>query len=146
MDKSLELGQRIQAVRSHTGLNKAVFGARIGISGTSVNNLETGVVKSPNSSVLSKISSEFDINMDWLQHGHGEMLRSNSTQILNQGELNQGDKSFAGWGAQSNFAPQHGLDLVTALEKEIEGLRALLAEKDERIQELKETIAHLRKL
>lgn len=146
MNNPLTLGERIQTVRSHLGLNKAVFGARIGISGTSVNNLETGTVKNPSGGVLSKISSEFDINLDWLQHGEGEMLKTNiqGNSFNNSGDVS-GGQNLTGWGSQTSFTPPPmDLNLVTALEKEIEGLKALIAEKDERILELKERIQELK--
>lgn len=146
MDKTLDLGERILAVRSHVGLNKAVFGARIGLSGTSVNNLETGAVKNPSGQVLSKISNEFDISLDWLQHGEGEMLKTTiQGNSFNSSGAVSGGQNLTGWGSQTAFTPPPmDLNLVGALEKEIEGLKALIAEKDERIQELKETITHLR--
>jgi transcriptional regulator with XRE-family HTH domain len=147
MDNPIELGERILAVRSHTGLNKAVFGARIGLSGTSVNNLETGAVKNPSGHVLAKISNEFDISLDWLQHGQGEMMKTNiQGNSFNSSGAVSGGQNLTGVGNQTSFTPQGmDLNLITGLEEKIAGLERLLAEKDERIQELKETIAHLRK-
>lgn len=146
MENPKDLGERIHAVRAHLGLNKAVFGARVGISGTSVNNLETGAVKNPSGAVLSKISSEFDISLEWLQHGEGPMLKHGGQSFHNAGTIS-GGQNMAGAGQQysqgAGFNPQ-GLDLIAPLEKEIEGLKSLLAEKDERIQELKERIQELK--
>lgn len=98
---------------------------------------------------LANMESTHGISALWLATGQGGMTvekKPGGQSFHNPGTIS-GGQNMAGAGQQysqgSGFNPQ-GLDLITAFEKEIEGLKSLLAEKDERILELKERIQELK--
>ena len=59
---------RIKAVRDFYKKSQAVFGAEIGISGSAVGKLETGV-NSPSEQTLQLICSVYNVNYRWLKDG-----------------------------------------------------------------------------
>lgn len=63
---------RIKKVRKTNNLTMEQFGNRIGITKSSVSLLESGK-NSPSEQTLKLICKEFNINMDWLQTGNGDM-------------------------------------------------------------------------
>ena len=63
---------RIKKVRTTNKLTMEQFGNRIGITKSSVSLLESGK-NSPSEQTLKLICKEFNINMDWLQTGKGDM-------------------------------------------------------------------------
>lgn len=68
------LGERIRRVRSHFGLRQEAFGAKIGISGNRVSELEHDK-GGTNANVLEAISREFPVEPAWLLRGTGSMLK-----------------------------------------------------------------------
>lgn len=63
---------RIKKVRKTNNLTMEQFGNRIGITKSSVSLLESGK-NSPSEQTLRLICKEFNVNIDWLQTGNGEM-------------------------------------------------------------------------
>lgn len=65
---------RIKEVRKSNDLTMEQFGRRIGITKSSVSLLESGK-NSPSEQTLKLICKEFNVNMEWLQIGRGEMYQ-----------------------------------------------------------------------
>ena len=67
------MNKRIESIRKEKGLSRASFGARIGVSGDVINNLERGRVEIKEHMILL-ICKEFDVNETWIRTGEGEMF------------------------------------------------------------------------
>ena len=67
------MNTRIEALRKHKKMSRAVFGAELGVSGDVINNLERGrvEVKEP---IIRLICAKFNVNEEWLRTGEGEMF------------------------------------------------------------------------
>jgi transcriptional regulator with XRE-family HTH domain len=74
MQENFGIGERLRIAREHKGLNKSKLGAKVGTSGTSINNIEKGETSSPNAMLLERIASELQVNLRWLLTGEGSML------------------------------------------------------------------------
>ena len=68
----MTIHERIKNLRKDSGLPQAEFGARIGITFSSVSLLEKGT-NNPSEQTIRAICSEFHINRDWLVDGIGDM-------------------------------------------------------------------------
>jgi len=68
-----ELCERIKELRSSLKLSQRQFAKRIFVSQTLVNEIELGKRKI-NARILHLISSQFNVNMEWLKKGEGEMF------------------------------------------------------------------------
>lgn len=138
------IGQRLRIAREALGLDQESVAVAIEKSYSAISKIESGKQNVPNS--LITFFNSKGVSLEWLQNGEGDMMKANVAgrdALHNAGTITGGH--IQGQGTQTNFArPSMDLNLVTCLEKEIEGLRALLAEKDERIQELKEWIKELK--
>lgn len=64
--------ERIREVRKHYNLTMEEFGARIGTTRSTISCYENGT-RNPSNAVLLSISKEFNIRLEWLQTGEGEM-------------------------------------------------------------------------
>lgn len=67
------MNDRIKSARKALGLTQSEFGSRIGISGAAVSKLESGD-RNPSDQTLMLISSEYQISLQWLQTGTGDMF------------------------------------------------------------------------
>lgn len=67
-----EINNRIKEIRKAVKLNQANFGKELFISQDTVSLLETGKQK-PTERQLLDICLKFDINIEWLMFGNGEM-------------------------------------------------------------------------
>ena len=67
------MNDRIKSARKALGLTQLEFGSRIGISGAAVSKLESGD-RNPSDQTLMLISSEYQISLQWLQTGTGDMF------------------------------------------------------------------------
>lgn len=63
---------RVKRVRTDCGMNQSDFGKKISISRSAVWKIENGE-NIPSEQTLSLICKEFNVNMDWLKNGIGEM-------------------------------------------------------------------------
>jgi transcriptional regulator with XRE-family HTH domain len=68
-----ELCERIKELRSSLKLSQRQFAKRIFVSQTLVNEIELGKRKI-NPRILHLISSQFNVNMEWLKKGEGDMF------------------------------------------------------------------------
>ena len=64
------MNQRLRAFRESLHLSRVAFGARLGLSGDSINNLERGRVELKDSTI-KLICSEYHISEQWLRTGKG---------------------------------------------------------------------------
>lgn len=71
----MSMHDRIKQLRKESGLTQAEFGARIGITFSSVSLIEKGK-NNPSEQTIRAICSEFNINRDWLVDGIGDMRAS----------------------------------------------------------------------
>ncbi len=67
------INKRIEAVRKSLDLSMDKFGSKIGITRSSVNNLEKGA-NNPAERTIRLICKEFNINENWLRTGEGQMF------------------------------------------------------------------------
>lgn len=63
---------RVKKVRNYFGMSQSDFGKKISISRSAVWKIENGE-NTPSEQTLNLICKEFNINMDWLKTGDGEM-------------------------------------------------------------------------
>lgn len=69
----MELKDRIAMARKKLGLTQDEFGRKIGVARNTVANYETGF-RTPKLQTLISISREFNIDVDWLETGRGDMF------------------------------------------------------------------------
>ena len=72
------MNNRIKQARKALGLTQSEFGTRIGISGASISKLESGD-RNPSDQTLMLIASEFQVSLQWLQTGTGDMFTQGHT-------------------------------------------------------------------
>jgi len=68
-----EIQERIQKVREALGISQREFAKRIFISKSLLNNIELGS-RSITDRTIQLISTEFNVNKDWLLTGKGDMF------------------------------------------------------------------------
>lgn len=66
---------RIKEIRKSLKLSQTDFGKRLGASRDVINNIENGR-NEPTEIILKLISKEFNISLDWLENGEGDMTLS----------------------------------------------------------------------
>lgn len=66
------IGKRIKAVRDSLDISQKAFGARIGLSQTTLTALENDK-NEPSMGTFNKIVEEFRVNPEWLRVGVGQM-------------------------------------------------------------------------
>lgn len=143
MQERLDYGSRIKAVRKHSGLNRSAFAAKIGTSGTTIKNIEEGDTKNPGSTLLAKIASEFKVDLNWLNSGHGDMFNTSSNSISGNSLKSEGNRvniSSLGHNEprslelqaelnQLKIENKHLLETISRLERDKENLLSLLMKK-----------------
>lgn len=75
------MNDRLRLLREETGLSRAAFGQKLGVSGDVINNLERGRVEIKDH-IIKLVCSEFSINEDWLRNGTGEMKMKTPSGIM----------------------------------------------------------------
>lgn len=85
---------RIKKVRKTNNLTMEQFGSRIGITKSSVSLLESGK-NYPSEQTLKLICKEFNVDMDWLRDGKGEMIKEVPNKFsFYLGQIEGGDDEF----------------------------------------------------
>lgn len=71
----MEISDRIRLIRETAGLTRTQFAERLGISASEVTNVEFAKIKNMASkeSLFRSIASEFDVSLDWIKTGEGDM-------------------------------------------------------------------------
>jgi len=70
----IKVGKRIQEVRRCLGLSQKEFAEKAGINAGYLSEIENGLKKNPSFAVYYKISSQFNISLDYLVYGTGNMF------------------------------------------------------------------------
>lgn len=64
---------RIKSIRKALKLTQTEFGERIGLKGNTITGYENGL-RTPSESVVLSICREFNVDINWLRTGEGEMF------------------------------------------------------------------------
>ena len=75
------MNNRIGELRKHLGLTQAAFGEKIGLSRDAIASYERDNAK-PTAVALKCISTVFNVSLDWLETGEGEMFAGKSAEDL----------------------------------------------------------------
>ena len=67
------INTRIAVLRKELDLSMEKFGNIIGVTKSSINNIEKGV-NNPSERTIKVICKEFNVNQDWLVNGNGSMF------------------------------------------------------------------------
>jgi len=70
----IKICKNIKKIREKTGLNGTIFGEKIGISQSYLSEIEN-LKSKPNKTLLLAISYVYNISMEWILTGKGEMTR-----------------------------------------------------------------------
>lgn len=84
---NMNIGQRIIEIRQNTP--RKTFATRVGIVENTLRNYEKGL-SLPNSDVISKICTKFNISPIWLLDGTGDMYCTNTNTLQEPATLPQG--------------------------------------------------------
>lgn len=89
------VSERLREVRDRERLSRAAFGARLGVSGDVINNLERGRVEVKDS-MIKLICTEFQISEEWLKSGNGDMTAAKDLldQVKNKYDLTPSDMAL----------------------------------------------------
>ena len=66
-------GERLKAIRAHSGLSMEKFGERIGMVKSSISNIENDN-RALSDQLAKLIAKEYGVSETWLRTGEGEML------------------------------------------------------------------------
>jgi transcriptional regulator with XRE-family HTH domain len=75
-----ELGKRIKTLREKLNVNQKQFAAGLGISGSLLSQIETGH-KNPVYQLLYKLMNQYNVSLDWLFTGQGEMFLKSKPEV-----------------------------------------------------------------
>ena len=84
------MSERIRLLRQHLGLSQTEFAKRMGMTRSMVSNLELGLVEIPEYK-LEMISKVFNVRLDWLRTGDGEMFNPANESLDALAEANHID-------------------------------------------------------
>jgi transcriptional regulator with XRE-family HTH domain len=71
------ISERITIFREYKNLKQSVFARLIGVSRSTLSEIENGKNNAPSTSVIVGIANAFnDINIEWLLTGKGDMLKA----------------------------------------------------------------------
>lgn len=77
MDHSIN--DRIKELRKHLHLSQTAFGEKIGLGRGSIKGFDEKTT-TPNQLTLQLICDVYNVNLDWLMHGTGEMFSERDTE------------------------------------------------------------------
>lgn len=67
------MNKRLRQLRKSLGMSQVDFGERIGVKQSTIAGYESGA-RIPLDSVIFSICREFNVNIEWLQSGEGDMF------------------------------------------------------------------------
>lgn len=70
----MSISERIREVRKESGLNQVDFAEKVGLTMSSVSQMERGVLN-PSRQTMDFICEKFNVNRVWLETGEGEMKK-----------------------------------------------------------------------
>lgn len=144
-------------VEYESNMTRNAFAVKSGIDPTNFSKMLAGK-QSITTNTLKKISQAHGVNLEWLLTGEGDMMSKPGATVTYMQANSGGNNQQGNNNIQINLCLDDAAH-IRELEKEIENLRAQLAHKDdiiaemrssaakqdERISELKDWIADLRK-
>lgn len=154
----LEIAKRLSEYIEYDAITTpSQFASKAGIDASGFHKMLKGQLKIT-SATLKKIATAYGLNMQWLLTGEGDMMSKPGAAVTYTQSNSGGNNQQGNNNNQFNLSPDDAAH-IQELEKEIEHLRAQLAHKDdiiaemrssaakqdERISELKDWIADLRK-
>lgn len=154
----LEIAKRLSEYIEYDAITTpSQFASKAGIDASGFHKMLKGQLKIT-SATLKKIATAYGLNMQWLLTGEGDMMSKPGAAVTYTQSNSGGNNQQGNNNNQFNLCPDDAAH-IRELEKEIEHLRAQLAHKDdiiaemrssaakqdERISELKDWIADLRK-
>lgn len=71
----LTIGKRINEIRVELGMSQTVFARPLGISNSTLSQIETGNTN-PNISLLYLLSNVYDVSLEYIINGEGEKFRT----------------------------------------------------------------------
>lgn len=80
----MSVNERIKIVRKTSGLTQSDFGKKFGYLQNNIARLENGNTN-PDVEFIQKLYNDFEININWLLTGEGEMYRSKNLGIVAEG-------------------------------------------------------------
>jgi len=75
-----EVNKRIKQIRAVLRISQREFASQIFLGQSSFGEIETGV-RRVNDRIIQLISTRFNINMDWIKTGEGEMFRADEASL-----------------------------------------------------------------
>ena len=72
-DEKMTVNERIKIIRTENNLTLEKFGERIGVTKSTISNIENGN-RNATEHMIKSICREFNVNYDWLKDGKGEMF------------------------------------------------------------------------
>lgn len=77
----MTINERIRELRKKENLSQEAFAKKINIAGNSVSRIENGSRNLSERTMLD-ICEKFNVNLDWLKYGEGEMYKETTDAIL----------------------------------------------------------------
>ena len=75
----MDISERIRLVRKWLKLSQTAFGAPLGASRNSINDVENDRAK-PSNMLITAICREYNVNEIWLRAGEGEMIKERTRE------------------------------------------------------------------
>ena len=72
---------RIKELRKNLGLSQKAFGEKLGVSRSSINNIDSKAVPLK-PLFIEHLCDVFNVNREWLENGNGEMFLASSENIV----------------------------------------------------------------
>lgn len=88
-----EIGLRLQEVRKKLNLLQKDFAKTLDISNASLSEMEAGNAK-PRFELLYNITKKYNVNVNYLLHGEGEIFMTDEISRQSGIEFSQGNKDF----------------------------------------------------
>lgn len=77
------IGNRLKFCRKQLGLSQKTMAENAGIVRSYISHIESGA-QNPSFDVLAKLSTTFNISIDWLLYGRGQMYLIDEDNIINK--------------------------------------------------------------
>ncbi len=68
------IGDRFKELRNTLNLRQSDFAAKLGVSSAALSKIENNLTVNPRTEIVNKLINEFNVNMEWLFSGTGDMF------------------------------------------------------------------------
>lgn len=94
MDFDLKIiGERLQKIRKHLNLLQKDFAKELGISASSLCDIEAGNMK-PRFELIYALTKKFNVNILYLLHGTGDMFMREKQDTFHKSEIMERDREW----------------------------------------------------